>query len=231
MCGRFTLKTSPKALQEELGILVPSELAPRFNIAPSQRIAVVTNTAANTGERKVELFKWGLIPSWAKDPKIGNRMINARAETLVEKPSYRTALKKRRCVILADGFYEWRAEGKKKLPLHIRLKSQKPFAMAGLWEIWKDPNGELVPSCTIITTGANDFMSRIHDRMPVIIPKDRLNEWLAPDPKEVQDLLPLLQPWAGDDLEAYPVSPLVNSPSNEGPECAQPAPEQASLAS
>lgn len=222
MCGRFTLKTSPNALQEELELLVPTnELRPRFNISPSQRVAVV----ANKGERQIELFKWGLVPSWAKDPAIGNRMINARAETLVEKPSFRTPLKKRRCIILADGFYEWRTEGKKKLPLYIRFAHGKPFAIAGLWETWKDPEGNVIPTCTIITTSPNAFMSRIHDRMPVILPKERIAQWLNPEPVESNELIPLLSPWASDDLQAYPVSTLVNSPANDKPECITPVPQ------
>lgn len=219
MCGRFTLKTSPAALQEELSLLVPEELAPRFNIAPSQRIAVV----ANKGEPKVEFFKWGLIPSWAKDAAIGNRMINARAETLVEKPSYRTPLKRRRCIILADGFYEWRADGKRKTPMYIRLQSHKPFALAGLWETWKDPaSGEVIPSCTIITTSPNPFMQQLHDRMPVILPKEKFARWLSPEQQEAEALMPLLVPWEGEPLEAHPVSTLVNSPTNDRPECVDP---------
>lgn len=228
MCGRFTLKTSPAALQDELGLVLSMELAPRYNISPSQRIAVVPNN----GENRVELFKWGLVPSWAKDAAIGNRMINARAETLAEKPSFRAGLKKRRCIVLADGFYEWRTEGKKKLPLHIRMKDQRPFAIAGLWETWRDPAGEVLNTCTLITTSPNDFMSRIHDRMPAILPKDRIAAWLSPEAREAAQVLPLLTPWMGDDLEAFPVSTLVNSPAHDRAECVLPAaaPEQTTLA-
>lgn len=218
MCGRFTLKTSPAALQAELNLLVGHELAPRFNVAPSQRVAVVTNH----GDRKVELFRWGLIPSWAKEASIGNRMINARAETLAEKPSYRTPLKKRRCLVLADGFYEWKTDGKRKTPVYIQMASQRPFAFAGLWETWRNERDEIVPTCTIITTTPNPFMSRYHDRMPVILPPDRFAQWLSPDPTEANVLLPLLTPWEGEPLQAHYVSTLVNSPANDRPECMDP---------
>lgn len=219
MCGRITLKTPPAQLQEELGVLVETELHARYNISPSQRIAVVTNN----GQRKLEFFKWGLVPSWAKDPAIGNRMINARAETVAEKPSFRNALKKRRCVILADGFYEWRADGKRKTPIHIRFESQKPFMIAGLWETWRDEHGVVIPTCTILTTAPNPFMAQYHDRMPVILPPERVEEWLSPDAREASQLAPLLVPWEGERLEAFPVSTLVNSPANDRPECALPA--------
>ena len=221
MCGRFTLKTSPAELQEELGFVLDQPVAPRFNVAPSQRVAVVPNDGTN----KVSLFRWGLIPSWAKDAAIGNKMINARAETVAEKPSYRVPLRKRRCVILADGFYEWRVDGKRKTPMYIRMASKKPFAIAGLWETWKDANGEPLQTCTIITTTPNEFMSSYHDRMPVILPKDQLDLWLSPEQKDADALMPLLVPWSGEPLEAYPVSTLVNSPANDRPECITPAEE------
>jgi putative SOS response-associated peptidase YedK len=219
MCGRFTLRTSPSDLQAELGFVLEQRLAPRFNIAPTQRVAVVTNA----GQNRVELFRWGLIPSWAKDASIGSKMINARAETAAEKPSFRVALRKRRCVILADGFYEWRVDGKRKVPMYIRMESRRPFALAGLWETWRDPSGEVVPTCTILTTSPNPFMAAYHDRMPVILPRDRLAQWLSPEPKEASDLAPLLCAWTGEDLEAHPVSTLVNSPANDRPECVEPA--------
>ena len=225
MCGRFTLKTDPETLTETFpGFTTPAadEMTPRYNITPSQRVAVV----ANNGENSVEFFQWGLIPSWAKDPKIGNRMINARSETLAEKPSFRTPYKRRRCLILSDGFYEWRAEpgSKTKTPFYIRLKSEKPFAFAGLWEAWS-PNIDDDPllSCTIITTSPNALMETIHRRMPVILEPDGYEQWLDPSEQSPKQLDGLLQSYPAEEMEAYPVSRLVNRPSNDSPDCIAPA--------
>ena len=225
MCGRFTLKTDPETLTETFpGFTTPAadEMSPRYNIAPSQRVAVV----ANNGDKSVEFFQWGLIPSWAKDPKIGNRMINARSETLAEKPSFRTAYKRRRCLILSDGFYEWRAEpgSKTKTPFYIRLKSGKPFAFAGLWEAWS-PNIDDDPllSCTIITTSPNALMETIHRRMPVILELDGYDQWLDPTDQSSRQLDGLLTQYPAEEMEAYPVSRLVNRPSNDSPDCIAPA--------
>jgi putative SOS response-associated peptidase YedK len=220
MCGRYTLTTPNEALEAEfeLGAL-PEGLRPRYNIAPTQEVAVVPNRP----ERRLELFRWGLVPSWAKDPAIGNRMINARAETLPEKPSFRTALLRRRCLIPADGFYEWKKEGGRKTPMYIRLKSRRPFAFAGLWEVWTPPGGEPLHTCTIITTAPNDLCAAIHDRMPAILPPDAWARWLAPEPQGAQALVPLLTPFPAELMEAYPVQPLVNSPANDLPECILPA--------
>ena len=224
MCGRFTLKTDPETLTETFpGFTTPAadEMSPRYNIAPSQQVAVV----ANNGDNNVEFFQWGLIPSWAKDPKIGNRMINARAETLAEKPSFRTPYKRRRCLILTDGFYEWKAEpgSKTKTPHYIRLKSEKPFAFAGLWEAWS-PNIDDDPllSCTIITTSPNSLMETIHRRMPVILEPDSYQQWLDPSDQPPAQLDGLLKPYPADEMEAYPVSRLVNRPSNDSPDCIAP---------
>ena len=227
MCGRFTLKTAPETLTETFpGFTTPAadELVPRYNIAPSQGVAVVPNN----GENSVEFFQWGLIPSWAKDPKIGNRMINARSETLAEKPSFRTPYKRRRCLILTDGFYEWKAEpgSKTKTPFYIRLKSEKPFAFAGLWERWS-PNIDDDPllSCTIITTAPNSLMETIHRRMPVILEPDTYDLWLDPSEQSPTRLDGLLKPYPPEEMMAYPVSRLVNRPSNDSPDCIAPAPE------
>ena len=221
MCGRFTLKTDPETLTETFpGFTTPAadEMGPRYNIAPSQRVAVVPNN----GDKSVEFFQWGLIPSWAKDPKIGNRMINARAETLAEKPSFRTAYKRRRCLVLTDGFYEWKAEpgSKTKTPFYIRLKSEKPFAFAGLWEAWS-PNIDDDPllSCTIITTSPNALMETIHRRMPVILEPDGYDQWLDPSDQSPRQLEGLLTQYPAEEMEAYPVSRLVNRPSNDSPDC------------
>jgi putative SOS response-associated peptidase YedK len=221
MCGRFTLTLDPAEVQQafDLSTPPPTELAPRYNIAPSQAVAVI----ANGPSRKLEFFKWGLIPSWAKDPKIGNRMINARAETLNEKPSFRTALKKRRCLILADGFYEWKKEGKTKTPMYLQLKGGEPFAFAGLWETWKSPEDEVIKSCTIITTGPNALVKKIHDRMPVILPAKAYDLWLSPDELPAEKVLPLLKPFAASQMKAVSVSPLVNNPAFDSRECIIPA--------
>jgi putative SOS response-associated peptidase YedK len=168
------------------------------------------------------LLRWGLIPSWAKDAAIGNRMINARAETVAEKPSFRRALQQRRCLILADGFYEWRQEGKKKTPLFITLASREPFAFAGLWETWRPPDGEAIHSCTIITTTPNALMESIHNRMPVILAREAETTWLDRTITEPEKLLPLLVPYPETLMDAYEVALTVNSPRNDSPACIAP---------
>jgi len=166
---------------------------------------------------------WGLIPSWAKDPSIGNRMINARSETLAEKPSFKAAYKRRRCLVLADGFYEWRKNpDKSKTPMYVQLESRDPFAFAGLWESWHSPDGDHVLSCTIITTQPNDFVRKIHNRMPVILPRRAYEQWLDPDEQKPDRLQPLLAPYPAEEMTAYPVSTTVNNPRNETPECIEP---------
>lgn len=218
MCGRFSLATDQKTLAETFTAFeIPEELGPRYNIAPSQPVAVV----ANNGQNKVEFFQWGLIPSWAKDPQIGNRMINARAETLAEKPSFKTAYKRRRCLVLADGFYEWRKEptSKAKTPMYIRLVSGEPFAFAGLWESWHGAEDSTILSCTIITTTPNEFMAEIHNRMPVILPPNAYAAWLDPAERNPDQLQGLLKPYPAKQMTAYPVSRIVNSPQNDTPDC------------
>ncbi len=219
MCGRYTLKTPAKTLAEKFGLdEVPDEVQARYNVAPTQDVATVISA---DGTRKLEMLRWGLIPSWADDPEIGNRMINARAEGVAEKPSFRSAFRSRRCLILADGFYEWRRENGGKQPFYIHMKDDSPFAFAGLWERWGD-GGPEIRSCTIITTDANDLLAPIHNRMPVILDPESYDEWLDPDVRETGRLMPLLAPYGGDDLEAYPVSRRVNSPANDEPECVVP---------
>ena len=222
MCGRFTLTVDPGQLQDAFPwAAIPDDFSPRFNIAPTQPVAVIPNDR----QERMDFYVWGLIPSWAKDPEIGNRMINARAETLAEKPAFRSAFKRRRCLILADGFYEWQAEeGKKtKTPMYIQLASKKPFAFAGLWEIWNGSDGSEIRSCTIITTQPNQMMAKIHNRMPVILDPKEYPLWLSPEEKESGSLAALLQPYPAAEMSAYPVSRLVNSPSNDQPECILPA--------
>lgn len=222
MCGRFTI-ANPEQLKESFQeFTFPTEMQPRYNIAPTQPIAVVPNTS----DGAVDFFHWGLIPHWAKDPKIGNRMINARSETLAEKPSFKNAYKRRRCLILADGFYEWRKEAgsKNKTPMWIHLESGEPFAFAGLWEIWQDgASGSEVRSCTIITTEPNDFMAKIHNRMPVILPREAYDDWLDPAERKPDSLQGLLKPFPAELMTAYPVSRAVNNPRNDAPECIEPA--------
>ena len=222
MCGRFTLTTDPQQLQQGFPWLsIPDGITPRYNIAPTQPVAVVPND----GKNRLDFFSWGLIPSWAKDPSIGNKMINARAETLQEKPSFRSAFRRRRCLILADGFFEWRQEAgaKVKTPMYIRLKTEKPFGLAGLWEAWQSPDGSKILSCTIITTQPNDLMQPIHNRMPVILPESAYSAWLSPEEVDPASLQPLLAPYPGDAMLAYPISRLVNSPENDTPEVIRPA--------
>lgn len=223
MCGRFTLAVDPADLMDAFpGFALPAEpLTPRYNIAPSQPVAAI----ANNGRNAIEMFKWGLIPSWAKDPKIGNRLINARAETLAEKPSFRSAYKRCRCLILSNGFYEWRKEpGRRvKTPMYVRLKSGEPFAFAGLWEVWRPAGAEPLLTCTIITTTPNALMEKIHDRMPAILKPQDYAQWLDPGEQPAQRLNRLLRPYPASQMEAYAVSTLVNDPRQDSPVCIAPA--------
>ena len=224
MCGRFTLTTTPHELLEAFpGLLLPQAkdaLEPRFNIAPSQPVAVISND----GKYQLSFYNWGLIPSWAKDIKIGHRMINARAETLSEKPSFKAAYRYRRCIIPTSGFYEWQRDTarKTKIPHYIHMASKLPFAMAGLWEIWRNSDGSEIRSCNIITTTPNQLIALIHNRMPVILPPNAYNLWLDPREQSPLALDPLLQPYPADYMAAYPVSTFVNSPGNDSPVCIQP---------
>jgi len=216
MCGRYTLKSTVRQIEAGLGFdCTEVDLRPRFNIAPSQHVAVVPNA----GERRLRQFRWGLVPSWAKDLSIGNRLINARAETAAEKPSYRNAFKRRRCLVIADGFYEWKREGQGKTPMYIRMRDGRPFAFAGLWESWRPAGGEELRSCTILTTTPNRLLAPIHDRMPVILPRECYDRWLNPAADDPAALRELLRPSDPDALEAYAVSSLVNSPANDRPQC------------
>ncbi len=221
MCGRFTLTIDPSHLQEAFPwAVIPDDLSPRYNIAPSQMVAVIPNT----GEKKVSMYKWGLIPSWSKDPAIGDRMINARAESLAEKPSFRNAFRRRRCLILADGFYEWKQTPgmKSKQPMYIRLKENRPFAFAGLWELWNSPDGSEIRSCTIITTQPNALLEPIHNRMPVILPPDAYQQWISPEDRQPAQLNELLVPYPAEQVIAFPISKMVNSPEYDAPEVIKP---------
>src|SRR5581483_8145638 len=216
MCGRFTRAISTAAVAEAFGVEeVASDLKASYNIAPTNQVAVVVSD----GKKRLIQMRWGLVPSWAKDLAIGNKLINARAETITEKASFRAAFKKRRCLVVADGFYEWQQLGDGKRPVYIRLKSGKPFGMAGLYEVWHPPTGEDVTSCAIITTQANELMQPIHERMPVIIPKEIEDLWLDSTVQDVEVMRNLLKPYPAEEMEAYPVSKRVNSPGNNSPEC------------
>jgi putative SOS response-associated peptidase YedK len=222
MCGRFTLTVNPAEVQETFSSYTfPQKFAPRFNIAPTQPVLAIPNDDQNTAD----FFMWGLIPMWAKDPGIGNKLINARGETLEEKPAFRSSLKYKRCLILADGFYEWKSsEGKKvKTPFFIHMKDRKPFAFAGLWDSWNSPDGSLIKSCTIITTDPNELTGIIHNRMPVILHPRDYAKWLDPSPQTPDQLKTLLKPFPADVMDAYPVSTLVNTPANDIPELVVPA--------
>lgn len=221
MCGRFTLTTNPADLQDSFSdAIFPEKFAPRFNIAPSQPLLAIPNDGANTAD----FFIWGLIPMWAKDPSIGNRLINARGETVAKKPSFRGSFKYKRCLILADGFYEWKANPstKTKTPYFIHMKDRKPFAFAGLWDSWESPDGSSIKTCTIITTEPNELMEPIHNRMPVILHTRDHAKWLDTSPQTPDNLLPLIKSYPADAMAAYPVSTLVNKPSNDMPELVVP---------
>lgn len=212
MCGRYTLHHKPEEIEERFDVDAVEEfLAPRYNIAPSQIIPVIRQTQS----REMAGCKWGLIPFWAKDPKIGNNLINAKAETIAEKPSFKRAFAKRRCLIPADGFYEWQKRGKApSQPMYIRRRDGGLFAFAGLWEEWKSPEGEPIETCTIITVEPNELLSKIHNRMAAILSPGDEAAWI--DPKSgVDDLLQMLRPYDSDELEAIPVSRAVNSPAHD----------------
>ncbi len=222
MCGRFTLTADPAELQDAFPqYRFPAEGKPRFNIAPTQPVLTLPNTPALTAD----YFTWGLIPSWANDPAMGARLINARAETLAEKPSFRGPYKYKRCLIFADGFYEWKAESgtKLKIPHYIRLKSGLPFTFAGLWDEWQAPDGSLVKSCALITTRPNELMASLHHRMPVILPPAAHEQWLDPAAQNPETLQGLLIPYPAHEMTAHPVSTLVNDPTNDRAELILPA--------
>ena len=225
MCGRYRLSTHPHALYEQFALEMENpderEVPPRYNIAPTQPVLAVR--ARPDGRRELVLLHWGLIPGWAKDPAIGNRMINARAETVAEKPSFRNALRRRRCLIPADGFYEWKTTGRgPKQPFDIARSDGKPFAFAGLWEHWQGPNGEEIESCAIVTTEANALMRQIHARMPVVLAPEDYAAWLASEGGKADNVLGLLAPRDWPGMRAQPVSTYVNNARHEGAQCIAP---------
>ena len=231
MCGRFTLiawdEIEGRFLPASSGMDMVRErfaesgmdTAPRYNIAPTQDVITITSD----GETNVaQSMRWGLVPSWAKDISIGNRMINARAETLAERPSFRSAFRRRRCLVVADSFYEWKRDRRSRTPMRISLESGELFGFAGLWESWTSPEGHRILSCTIVTTAANEFIKPIHDRMPVILSPDAEPMWLDPDVQDTDALSELLTPYPSDLMSAYEVSSVVNSAANDVPECIAP---------
>ena len=221
MCGRFTLWLQIGDLVKAFPDFVfPDAMSSRYNIAPTQDVAVVPND----GTGRVQMFHLGLVPFWAKDVSIGNRMINARGETAAEKPAFRAAYRRRRCLILADGFYEWRKEpgSKVKTPMYIRMTSGEPFALAGLWELWR-PDDTPLFSCTIVTTEPNELLAPIHNRMPVILPPGAYDRWLDPAEQRARSLDDLLVPYPAGEMVAHPVSTYVNRPANDSPTCIEPA--------
>ncbi len=225
MCGRFVLITPGETLFEHFGLdpammdLMPA-IAPRYNIAPTQPVAAI-RLAPHTNKRELTFFRWGLIPSWAKDMKFSSRLINARSETVPEKPSFRAAFKRRRCLIPASGFYEWQRQGNRKQPIYIHSGSDVPWALAGLWETWHATDGSVIDSCTILTTEPNELMQPIHNRMPVIVEEPDFDMWLHPGPNP-DVARHLFRSYPAERMRAYPVSTLVNNPKNDDPECIKP---------
>jgi len=218
MCGRFTLRTAGKVLAEVFHLPQVPQLPFRYNIAPTQAVAAVRQ-AAGSGQRELVQLRWGLIPSWAEDKKIGARLINARAETAASKPSFRSAFRHRRCLVPADGFYEWQRLDGRKQPYYLRLRDDRPFVFAGLWETWTSPDGEVVESAALLTTDANATVRPVHDRMPVILAPADYERWLDPAVQKPDVLRPLLRPYPAEEMAAYPVSLRVNAPRNDDPKC------------
>lgn len=213
MCGRFAQRRSPKTLAKQFQVTEVPDIEARYNIAPTQNILAVQETPDG---REMKWLKWGLVPSWAKDASMGARLINARSETVAEKPAFRDAFKRRRCLIPADGFYEWqRTEGKKQ-PYFFQLKEEQLFGFAGLWDRWKGEDGSVIESCTILTTQANEVLAPVHDRMPVILHQDDYELWLDEDERKQELLKDLLQPYPADEMTSYPVSTSINNPREQG---------------
>jgi putative SOS response-associated peptidase YedK len=224
MCGRFVQVSSPELLVERFGVdeLAAPSREPSYNVAPRATVYGVRDRTSE-GERRRHLseLRWGLVPSWAKDPKTGDRMINARAESLADKPAYQRAFQKHRCLVPADGFYEWQRRGGRKQPMFIHRSDGEPMAFAGLWAAWRDasePDGDWLRSCAIVTTNANDALAPLHDRMPVVLEEHDWDRWLDPAVDDVDALGRLLVPAPNDLLVTYPVSAVVNSADNDGPE-------------
>jgi len=219
MCGRFVITSSIEVIADEFSISNPSiNIKPSYNISPSQNILAIINQES----RKLITCKWGFIPSWAKDSAIGHKMINARAETLSSKPAFKSAYKKQRCLIVADGFYEWKKTEKGKVPYYIHLKSGKPFGFAGIYNRWTPNKGECIDTCSIITTCANELIESVHDRMPVIVPKDSMDRWLDADVTDESILSSMLKSYPSEEMEMHEISTKVNAPKHNSPELLEP---------
>lgn len=217
MCGRFTFLLSPELLAIIFGRKPPEQLTSRYNIAPTQQVLIVRQSIA--GENYFSTVRWGLIPHWAKDLSIGSRMINARCETVHEKPTFRQAIRTRRCIVLASGFFEWKSTPDEKVPYYVTMLDGGPLLFAGIWGCWKSPEGTALETCSILTTAANSLMAAIHDRMPVILGRNAIAKWVNPiitNPRELQDLY---QPYPSELMQACRVSTLVNSPRNDSSAC------------
>lgn len=220
MCGRFSQTQPPEAIAQAFQLAEVPPLTPRYNIAPTQPVATVIQTPPHQ-HRQLRMLQWGLIPSWAKEPKMGAKLINARAETVAEKPAFRSAFRHRRCLVVADGFYEWQQPKAKtpKQPFYCRLKEGHPFAFAGLWESWQADTGETIESCTILTTEPNEVVYPIHNRMPVILDPQDYDVWLDSEVKAIEVLQPLLRSYPSEQMIAYPVSKVVNKASHDSVSC------------
>ncbi len=220
MCGRFTLRQSASEVRKHFDLDAVPAFEPRFNIAPTQPVLALRRMAET---KEAVLLRWGLVPSWASDLSIGNRLINARAESITEKPSFRAAFQRRRCLIVADGFYEWQTVGGKKQPVHFRFRDGRLFTLAGLWEKWNGPGGPAVESCTILTTSANELVRPLHERMPVVLGPEHRDEWLDPHFGDTTALQSWLKPWPAEEMTSVPANMRVNNPRNEGPACLEAA--------
>ncbi len=218
MCGRFVIELSPDLVAKVFGLPEVPNLSPRYNVAPTQPAPVIRETPG--GQRGLVMVRWGLIPSWSKDSDGG--LINARSESVNDKPSFRQSFRQRRCILPASGFYEWaRVEGK-KVPYYVRMADGSPMPLAGIWDEWRDPNGTLLATCAILTTAANEKVAPIHERMPVILAPESFDQWLNRHVHDAEALRPLCAACPADRIEAFPVSPLVNNPANDAPECILP---------
>ncbi len=227
MCGRYTLRAEPEAVQQAFDLeRLPDDWSARYNMAPTQQLPAITNTAP----RQLTMLQWGLIPSWSRDPAVGSKLINARAETIDEKLSFRESFQRRRCLIPADGFFEWQQQGASKRPMFVHLQDHALFAFAGLWDTWRGPSGQPLTTFTIITTEPNALLRTLHHRMAVILDRGHYRAWLA-DATEPDQLRAMLKPCPDEQMRVYPVSSLVNSPSNDSPAVVQryEAPRQQSL--
>ncbi len=223
MCGRFSLGADATTLVTQFDLFEAPAWTPRYNIAPTQPAPTIV-IASTQPTRQFTLHRWGLIPFWAKEPGIGAQLINAQAETVATKPAFRAAFRKRRCLVLADGFYEWTRQGRQRQPYYIRLRNERPFAIAGLWEHWEGPEGLALSSCTLLTIAANALIGPFHHRMPVILDPGDYDLWLDPSVQDAVRLQALLRPYPAERMTAYPVSPRVNNPAHDSLDCIEPKP-------